>query len=174
MEDTEGCFIIFVGVGTVRRLLLGRTELKKLDIVPDIVGLRVGIVERRVQGARRGLQENFVELTNEFDDTVCLACIILAFSSWKKLSVCSPRANDKVVGRSQAECYHLTNGGSHMFAARNHEASRILNRTDLDLWFISQRLPGKETWNRASVNLAKEIVPCRSNTSKFRPKSLLP
>ena len=55
IEETEGCFVSFVGVGTVKRLLLGRTELKKLDIVPDIVGLRVGMVERSIQGSGHGL-----------------------------------------------------------------------------------------------------------------------
>jgi hypothetical protein len=46
IEETEGCLEIFVGVGTARRfkLLVGRTELKKLAIVPDIVGLREGMI----------------------------------------------------------------------------------------------------------------------------------
>jgi hypothetical protein len=52
IEETEACFDIFVGVGTARRLLLGRTELKKLAIVPVIVGLREGMMQKTVSKGR--------------------------------------------------------------------------------------------------------------------------
>jgi hypothetical protein len=41
-EEEESCWEYFID-GTARRLLFGRTTLRKLVIVSDIVGFRVGI-----------------------------------------------------------------------------------------------------------------------------------
>ena len=81
-----------MGVGTARRLLLGRTELKKLAIVPDIVGLREGMMQKTESkgenlgggGLPRAL---FRGLTQKLDNT--LMCTILAFSSCKDCAVFS-------------------------------------------------------------------------------------
>jgi len=43
-EDPEICLDIFPAVGTTRRSFFGITELKKLAIVPVMVGLRLGIL----------------------------------------------------------------------------------------------------------------------------------
>jgi len=50
-----------VGVGTARRLLLGRTELKKFAIVPDIVGFREGMMQKQSQKERTWEEADYQE-----------------------------------------------------------------------------------------------------------------
>ena len=57
MEEPENCWEYFIVDGTARRLLLGRTTLRRLVIVPDNVCFRVGITGKL--GTRRRVKQWF-------------------------------------------------------------------------------------------------------------------
>lgn len=70
-EEDANCWEYFIDDGTARLLLFGRTRLRKLDIVPDIVGFRVGILCRE----RHGRGECIVDSERAAVYTLAQACL---------------------------------------------------------------------------------------------------
>lgn len=97
-DDEENCLFIFTAVGTASRSpLLGRTALKKLEIVPVIVGLRDGIVTA-TEGEFIVVKKTEECFTRKLADIKMDRCAgrpwacqrsnsltVLAVSSWKRI-----------------------------------------------------------------------------------------
>jgi hypothetical protein len=98
-DDEESCLFIFTAVGTASRSpLLGRTALKKLEIVPVMVGLRAGGIVKATEGEFIVMKKTEECCTRKLADIKMDRCAgrpwacrrwnsltVLAVSSWERI-----------------------------------------------------------------------------------------